>query len=76
MVYNGHGLSGGGCTKSFPLAFLFWRVTKGDGAFMGIAFAILWQVVMETYTALAADIPFVIAVAQAALQLLRRKAST
>ena len=43
---------------------------------MGIAFAILWQAALETYAAMAADIPFVIALAQAALQLLRRKAST
>ncbi|MCL1951424.1 MAG: hypothetical protein FWF60_01210 [Oscillospiraceae bacterium] len=37
---------------------------------MGIVFAILRQAAMETYAALAADIPLVIAAAQAALSLL------
>jgi len=37
---------------------------------MGIAFAILWQAAVETYAALAADLPLVIAAVQAALSLL------
>jgi len=37
---------------------------------MGIVFAILRQAAVETYAALAADPSFVIAAAQAALQLL------
>jgi len=37
---------------------------------MGIFFEILKQAAVETYAALAADLPFVIATVQAALQLL------
>jgi len=37
---------------------------------MGIVFAVLRQAAVETYAALAADLPLVIAAAQAALQLL------
>ena len=36
----------------------------------------LWQAALETYAALAADPLFVIAIAQAILQLLRRKANS
>jgi len=44
--------------------------TKGDDAFVRVVFAILWQAAVETYAALAADLPLVIAAAQAALSLL------
>jgi len=54
---------------SFLLAFLL-EGTKGDDAFMGIVFAILRQAAVETYAAVAADLPLVIAAVQAALQLL------
>ena len=37
---------------------------------MGIVFAVLRQAAVETYAALAADIPLVIATVQAVLQLL------
>ena len=57
---------------SFPTACLL-EGRKGDDAFMGIVFAILRQAAVETYAALAADPLLVIAVAQAALSLLRRK---
>jgi hypothetical protein len=36
---------------------------------MGIVFAVLRQAAVETYAALAADLPFAIAAARAALQL-------
>jgi hypothetical protein len=55
--------------RPFLSAFLL-EGRKGDDAFMGIVLAILRQAAVETYAALAADPSFVIAVAQAALQLL------
>jgi len=57
---------------SFPWlsGFPVGGLTKGDDAFMGIVFAVLAQAAVETYAALAADIPLVIAAAQAALRLL------
>jgi len=56
---------------SFLLAFrLSLEGTKGDDAFMGIVFAILRQAAVETYAALAADLPLAIAAVQAALSLL------
>ena len=62
---------GGGCIR--PFLFVETVRKKGDGAFMKDVFAALLQAAVETLAALAADPLFVIAVAQTALQLLRRK---
>ena len=72
LCYNTCDAAGAAAANVLSIGFPAFRLegTKGDDAFMGIVFAVLRQAAVETYAAVAADLPLVIAAVQAALQLL------
>ena len=74
MCYNVCDAAGAAAANVLSIGFPAFRLggTKGDDAFVRVEFAILWQAAVETYAALAADLPLVIAAVQAALSLLGR----